>query len=184
MAEEPGQSDLDSMSMRAKGRRDTRREIEERHAARDAFLAGANAPLPPPDPFLVDALEDARRDAQSRKRRRGGAGGGTSGLDAALSQLEVEGASSGRPRARPRPRGGAAGPWGRAAARGAVGAKKRWLHERGYSDATPKDHDGDARRALSAVQLGTFSRRRGRRRGRAGAARLSARPSRRSSATI
>ena len=38
-----------------------------------------------------------------------------------------------------------------------MGAKKRWLHERGYGDATPKDHDGDARRALAAVQLGKLS---------------------------
>ena len=38
-----------------------------------------------------------------------------------------------------------------------MGAKKRWLHERGYGDATPKDHDGDARRALAAVQLGQLS---------------------------
>ena len=55
----------DSKNAREKAERDAaRREIEERHAARDAFLAGANAPPPPPDPFLVDALEDARRDAQ------------------------------------------------------------------------------------------------------------------------
>ena len=54
----------DSKNAREKAERDAaRREIEERHAARDAFLAGANAPPPPPDPFLVDALEDARRDA-------------------------------------------------------------------------------------------------------------------------
>ena len=33
-------------------------------------------------------------------------------------------------------------------------AMRERLHERGYGDATPKDHDGDARRALAAVQLG------------------------------
>ena len=149
----------DSKNAREKAERDAaRREIEERHAARDAFLAGANAPPPPPDPFLVDALEDARRDAQfPEKAARRRAGDGTSGLDAALSQLEVEGASGAAPTGEAEAEAAPPAWETEAAARETMGAKKRWLHERGYGDATPKDHDGDARRALAAVQLGKLS---------------------------
>ena len=184
MAEEPGQKrNRDSKNAREKAERDAaRREIEERHAARGRSWRARRAP-PPPDPFLVDALGDARRDAQFPRRRRGGA--------RATARLvwmrpcrswRLKARRARRPR-RGRGRGGAAGLETEAAARETMGAKKRWLHERGYGDATPKDHDGDARRALAAVQLGKFPTTRTTPRPRRSGA-TSARPSRRFSATI
>ena len=78
-------------------------------------------------------------------------------VDAALSQLEVEGASGAAPTGEAEAEAAPPAWETEAAARETMGAKKRWLHERGYGDATPKDHDGDARRALAAVQLGKLS---------------------------
>jgi len=146
-----------SKSSKEKEERDAaQREIDERHAARDAFLAGVNGPPPPPDPFMVDALRDAQRDAQfpeEAARRR--AGDGTSGLDGALGQLGVAEKAFTVTEAAEK----AATPvWEtEAIRRETMGAKKRWLHERGYGDAVPKDHGGDERRALAAAQSGTLS---------------------------